>query len=95
MDLLIGIAGAVLIRLLVYAKGKNAKKYRKGMEYGSARWGTSEYLSKLKDELFDTGQCLPRIGELAKEVCSLGVGKIIEIHDFCFFFFHIILQSAV
>ena len=38
MDFLIGIAGAVLIRLMVYFKGKNAKKYRKGIEYGSARW---------------------------------------------------------
>ena len=38
IDLLIGIAGAVIIRLAVYMKGKNAKKYRKGMEYGSARW---------------------------------------------------------
>ena len=38
LDLLIGIAGAALIRLLVYVKGKNAKKYRKGIEYGSARW---------------------------------------------------------
>ena len=38
MDLLIGIVGAVLIRLIVYVKGKNAKKYRKGIEYGSARW---------------------------------------------------------
>ena len=38
MDWLIGIAGAVLIRLMVYFKGKNAKKYRKGIEYGSARW---------------------------------------------------------
>ena len=38
MDLLIGAAGAVLIRLIVYFKGKNAKKYRRGMEYGSARW---------------------------------------------------------
>ena len=37
MDLLIGIFGAVLIRLIVYVKGKNAKKYRKGVEYGSAR----------------------------------------------------------
>lgn len=36
-DLLIGVAGAVIIRLAVYMKGKNAKKYRKGMEYGSAR----------------------------------------------------------
>ena len=38
LDLLIGIAGAVILRLAVYFKGKNAKKYRKGMEYGSARW---------------------------------------------------------
>ncbi len=38
-DLLIGVAGAVIIRLAVYLKGKNAKKYRKGIEYGSARWG--------------------------------------------------------
>ena len=37
-DLLIGIVGAVVIRLAVYVKGKNAKKYRKGMEYGTARW---------------------------------------------------------
>ena len=37
-DWIIGIAGAVMIRLAVYMKGKNAKKYRKGMEYGSARW---------------------------------------------------------
>ncbi len=32
------LSGAVVIRLAVYVKGKNAKKYRKGMEYGSARW---------------------------------------------------------
>ena len=38
MDLLIGVLGAAAIRLAVYLKGKNAKKYRKGMEYGSARW---------------------------------------------------------
>ena len=37
-DLLIGIAGALILRLAVYLKGKNAKKYRHGMEYGSARW---------------------------------------------------------
>lgn len=37
-DLLIGIAGAVILRVAVYMKGKNAKKYRHGMEYGSARW---------------------------------------------------------
>lgn len=41
MDLLIGIAGAVVLRMAVYLKGKNAKKYRHGIEYGSARWGTA------------------------------------------------------
>ncbi len=40
-DLCIGIVGAVIIRLAVYAKSRNAKKYRKGMEYGSARFGTA------------------------------------------------------
>ena len=38
MDYLIGLCGVVLIRLVVYVKGKNAKKYRQGVEYGSARW---------------------------------------------------------
>ena len=38
VDLCVGAAGAVLIRLVVYSKGKNAKKYRRGIEYGSARW---------------------------------------------------------
>ena len=37
LDLLVGIVGAVIIRLIVYVKGKYAKKYRKGSEYGSAR----------------------------------------------------------
>ena len=37
-DLCIGLAGSVAVRLIVYSKGKNAKKYRKGEEYGSARW---------------------------------------------------------
>ena len=37
-DLLIGVAGAAALRLMVYCKGKNTMKYRKGVEYGSARW---------------------------------------------------------
>ena len=41
LDICVGILGAVFVRLAVYVKGKNAKKYRKGMEYGSARWGTA------------------------------------------------------
>lgn len=39
LDICVGIFGAILVRLTVYVKGKNAKKYRKGIEYGSARWG--------------------------------------------------------
>ena len=41
-DLCVGFVGAVAVRLIVYSKGKNAKKYRKGEEYGSARWGTAK-----------------------------------------------------
>ena len=52
LDLLIGIAGAVILRLAVYFKGKNAKKYRKGMEYGSARWGTAEDIKPYTDPDF-------------------------------------------
>ena len=37
-DLCVGVAAALLIRLAVYVKGKNAKKFRKNLEYGSARW---------------------------------------------------------
>ncbi|EGT4203924.1 type IV secretory system conjugative DNA transfer family protein [Clostridioides difficile] len=52
-DLLIGIAGAVIVRLIIYAKGKNAKKYRKGMEYGSARWGTADDIKPYTDPVFE------------------------------------------
>ena len=38
LDLLVGICCGAALRLAVYVKGKNAKKYRKNMEYGSARW---------------------------------------------------------
>ena len=52
-DLLIGVAGAVIIRLAVYLKGKNAKKYRKGIEYGSARWGTADDIKPYTDPVFE------------------------------------------
>ena len=51
-DLLIGIAGAVLLRMAVYLKGKNAKKYRHGIEYGSARWGTAADIAPYMDKDF-------------------------------------------
>ena len=52
-DFLIGVAGAVILRIAVYMKGKNAKKYRKGVEYGSARWGTAEDIKPYIDPVFD------------------------------------------
>ena len=51
-DLLIGLAAAVIIRLVVYSKQKNAKKYRKGMEYGTARWGTAADIAPYMDKDF-------------------------------------------
>lgn len=52
LDLCAGAAGAVLIRLAVYSKGKNAKKYRRGIEYGSARWGTPADIAPYVDKDF-------------------------------------------
>ena len=51
-DLLIGIAGAVILRMAVYLKGKNAKKYRHGIEYGSALWGTAADIAPYMDKDF-------------------------------------------
>ena len=49
IDLLIGIAGAVIMWVVVYVRGKNAKKFRKNTEYGSARWGTPEDIEPYMD----------------------------------------------
>ena len=63
-DLLIGIAGAVIVRLVVYFKGKNAKKYRKGMEYGSARWGCAEDIKPYADPVFENNVLLTQTERL-------------------------------
>jgi len=52
-DLLIGIAGVVIVRLIIYTKGKNAKKYRRGTEYGSARWGGADDIKPYTDPVFE------------------------------------------
>ncbi|GAB6107975.1 VirD4-like conjugal transfer protein, CD1115 family [Fusibacter bizertensis] len=52
-DLLVGINGSASIYLLIYIKGKNAKKYRKGTEYGSARWGTAKDIKPYIDPEFE------------------------------------------
>lgn len=48
-DWLVGLIGAALIRLVVYVKGKNARKYRKNVEYGSARWGNKTDIAPFMD----------------------------------------------
>jgi len=52
LDLCVGVAGAMLLKLLVYMKGRNAKKYRIGVEYGSARWGTHGDIEPYMDKDF-------------------------------------------
>ena len=64
VDLLIGIAGAVIIRLVVYSKQKNAKKYRKGMEYGTARWGTPADIKPFIDPVFENNVLLTQTERL-------------------------------
>ena len=49
MDWLVGLGGAVIVRLAVYLKGKDAKKYRKNVEYGSARWGSKTDIAPFMD----------------------------------------------
>ncbi len=64
LDLLIGIAGAVIIRLVVYSKQKNAKKYRKGMEYGTARWSTPADIKPFIDPVFENNVLLTQTERL-------------------------------
>ena len=64
LDLCIGVTGAVLVRLAVYMKGKNAKKYRHGMEYGSARWGGAKDIAPYIDPVFENNILLTQTERL-------------------------------
>ena len=64
LDLLLGVAGAALVRLAVYLKAKNAKKYRCGVEYGSARWGRPEDIAPYIDPVPDWNIPLTRTESL-------------------------------
>ena len=64
MDLLIGVCFGAGLRLAVYLKGKNAKKYRHGMEYGSARWGTQKDIEPFEDPVFANNVILTRTERL-------------------------------
>ena len=52
LDLCVGLVCGLLLRLVVYLRGKNAKKYRHGYEYGAARWGTAEDIRTYVDPVF-------------------------------------------
>ena len=64
IDLCAGVAAALLIRLIVYVKGKNAKKFRKNLEYGSARWGKPEDIAPYVDPKFENNVILTRTERL-------------------------------
>ena len=57
-DLVVGVAFAAIIRLIVYIRGKNAKKFRKNEEYGSARWGTRDDIAPYMDKEFQNNVIL-------------------------------------
>ena len=64
LDLLVGLCCGAGLRLAVYLKSKNAKKYRHGMEYGSARWGTSEDIAPYIDPVFQNNVILTKTESL-------------------------------
>lgn len=63
-DILIGIGMAALIKFVVYTKEKNAKKFRHGKEYGSARWGTKKDIDPYMDEKFQNNILLTQTERL-------------------------------
>ena len=64
MDLLVGIVCGAALRLAVYLKGKNAKKYRHNEEYGSARWGTAKDIEPFMDPIFEDNIILTKTERL-------------------------------
>ncbi|HEL0009217.1 TPA: type IV secretory system conjugative DNA transfer family protein [Streptococcus equi subsp. zooepidemicus] len=64
VDILVGIGVAALIRFIVYTKGKNAKKFRQGKEYGSARWGNKKDIEPYMDEKFQNNILLTQTERL-------------------------------
>ena len=64
IDILVGVGVAALIKFIVYTKGKNAKKFRQGREYGSARWGTKKDIEPYMDEKFQNNILLTQTERL-------------------------------
>ena len=65
IDIIMGIGTAVLIKFIVYTKGKNAKKFRQGKEYGSARWGNRKDIEPYMDENFQNNILLTKTERLS------------------------------
>jgi len=65
IDIIMGIGTAVLIKFIVYTKGKNAKKFRQGKEYGSARWGNRKDIEPYMDEYFQNNILLTKTERLS------------------------------
>lgn len=63
-DLLIGVAGGIALRLVVYYKAKNAKKFRQGVEYGSAKWGNAKDIEPYMDSVFENNVLLTQTERL-------------------------------
>lgn len=63
-DIIMGVVVAGLIKIIVYTKGKNAKKFRQGKEYGSARWGTKKDIEPYMDEKFQNNILLTQTERL-------------------------------
>ena len=63
-ELLIGVAGGIALRLVVYYKAKNAKKFRQGVEYGSARWGNAKDIEPYMDSVFENNVLLTQTERL-------------------------------
>ncbi|HEL1274379.1 TPA: type IV secretory system conjugative DNA transfer family protein, partial [Streptococcus equi subsp. zooepidemicus] len=63
-DIIMGVVVAVLIKIIVYTKGKNVKKFRQGKEYGSARWGNKKDIEPYMDEKFQNNILLTQTERL-------------------------------
>ena len=63
-DLLVGLVGAAALKAVIYFKGKNAKKYRQGEEYGSARWGNQKDIEPFIDPVFENNVILTQTERL-------------------------------
>ena len=83
LDLLVGICCGGGLRLAVYLKSKNAKKYRHGMEYGSARWGTPEDIAPYVDPVFQNNVILTKTESLTIPIAFSGfrIAQVSDLHN--------------